>query len=88
MLCADVMANNALEAIERQVADPNAAAALKTLQNLTMLQIIKEDGADFEALDRPQLRRIGTMITEHLDAVRPDAVALSDGLGFEDHNLK
>ena len=85
--CMYYMAMQALDAIPASISDPNAQAAVMGLIDLVMLQAIKEDGGNF-GIDRAQLRRIGHLINETLDAVRPDAVALSDALGFADHNLK
>ena len=85
--CMYYMAMQALDAIPSNIADPNAQAAVMNLIDLVMLQAIKEDGGSF-GVDRAQLRRISQLINETLDAVRPDAVALSDALGFTDHNLK
>ena len=61
--CHYVMAKNALEAIPKQVQDPNAAVALIKLLDLGILQIIKEGGADFShILDRAQIRQAGLMV--------------------------
>lgn len=86
--CMYYMAMQAVEAVPKNIEDPNAQAAVMNLIDLTLLQAIKEDGGNFDALDRQQLRHISHMINDCMDEVRPDAVALSDALGFEDHNLK
>jgi acyl-CoA oxidase len=85
--CMYVMALNAVEAMPKQVEDPAALAALVTLLELVLLQAVKEDAGNF-ALGRAQQRLAQQLITERLDRVRPDAVVLSDSLGFQDHNLK
>lgn len=85
--CMYYMAMQALDAVPANIADPNAQAAVMNLVDLVMLQAIKEDGGSF-GLERTQLRHVSHLVNEALDTVRPDAVALSDALGFADHNLK
>eukprot|EP01047_Picozoa_sp_COSAG01_P052539 COSAG01_NODE_5534_length_4201_cov_48.592150_4_plen_151_part_00 len=62
--------------------------AVQKVLELVLLQAVHENGADFPALDRAQLRAVGAHITELTTQIRPDAVALTDALGFDDHVLK
>lgn len=83
-----VMADNALKSIPQYVKDDATRAALTRLFELTLLQHIHENAGDWIGVlsaehPRSMLRRINKL----LGALRPDAVALTDGFGFLDHEL-
>jgi len=87
--CAYVLARNFHAAVEDYVKDPAAKAAVRRLEELVLLQLLREQGADWaEALTYDRLEAILERILVLSDALRPDAVGLSDGLGYSDRTLK
>jgi len=87
--CAYVMAKNAQSAMPAVVKDDAARAALATLLEFTLLQLVEEKGGDFAGatLDTSQMRAVRLATNELQALVRPDAVALCDSLGYSDAQL-
>lgn len=87
--CMYYLAKEATESTPRYVEDPAALAAVTRVIDLVLLQHLREKPADlFGVLDVRQTRLMLAEINRLLDAIRPDAVALSDAFGFTDHALK
>lgn len=89
--CAHVMARNMEEAVgnRKYVRDDAVRAALTRVLQLAACQIIREQGTDFGAVVSPaQQRWVLRRINQLLNEIRPDAVALTDGWGYLDSQLK
>jgi len=87
--CVYVLARNFELAISKYIEDPAAAAAVRRLQELAFLQLLREQGADWaEALDYHQQGLVLDRIHALLDEIRPDCIGLVDALGHSDKALK
>lgn len=80
--------DNNYQAIESYAKDPACKAVMSRLLELSVLQIVRENGGDFiDVLDGRQLdlimERINTLLTE----IRPDAVPLVDAFGNSNAQL-
>lgn len=79
---------NNFTALKDYVKDPAVNAVLMRLFELMALQHVRENGTEFvDILDETQFDLILERITVLLSELRPDAVALVDGFGFQDEAL-
>jgi len=88
--CMAIMAANMEEALtdSNYIEDTAVKAVLTKLFELTMLIQIREKGMDFcDVLNGAQMRLVLAGINELLTELRPEAVALVDGLGMKDSQL-
>eukprot|EP01062_Namystynia_karyoxenos_P055911 TRINITY_DN46923_c0_g1_i1.p1 TRINITY_DN46923_c0_g1~~TRINITY_DN46923_c0_g1_i1.p1 ORF type:complete len:710 (+),score=320.27 TRINITY_DN46923_c0_g1_i1:81-2132(+) len=84
-----IMARNNWNALPEYVKDPATRAVLVRLFELAALQQIHEHCGDWMGvLDADQVDLMLERINELLLEIRPDAVALTDGFGFSDYDLK
>lgn len=82
-------AQNFSYALENYIKTPGAKAVLAKLLELTLLQIVSENGGDFiDILNGEQLDLVLDRINALLSEIRPDAVALCDAFGFKDSALE
>merc|ERR1739848_343254 len=69
--------------------DPGIKAAMQRLFELMVLQQVRECAGDWiDLLDSKLLRLCHRRVKDLLCELRPDAVALVDGFGFTDAELK
>jgi acyl-CoA oxidase len=87
--CAYVLSCNFHEAIDKYVKDPAAKTAVQRLEELALLVLLREQGADWvETLSYDQLDFALERIQALCDSIRPDCVGLTDALGHSDKALK
>ena len=76
-------------AIPEYVEQPEATAAVEKLCELAMLKIVHEHAGDWVGcLSSEQLEQVSDRIEQLLLQLRPDAVGLTDALGFTDWDLE
>jgi len=86
--CAYVLARNFHDAIGKYVRDAAAQAAVRRLEELVFLQLLREQGVDWaEVLNYHQVDIIMDRIHSLCDEIRPDCVGLTDALGYSDRAL-
>eukprot|EP01065_Artemidia_motanka_P013705 TRINITY_DN17691_c0_g2_i1.p2 TRINITY_DN17691_c0_g2~~TRINITY_DN17691_c0_g2_i1.p2 ORF type:complete len:704 (+),score=274.47 TRINITY_DN17691_c0_g2_i1:65-2113(+) len=84
-----IMARNNYSALDDYVKDPATRTVLGRLFELMAAQQIHENCGDWMGvLDAEQVDLLLERINELLAEIRPDAVALTDGFGFSDYDLK
>eukprot|EP00756_Hemistasia_phaeocysticola_P023045 Hpha_TRINITY_DN15868_c2_g3::TRINITY_DN15868_c2_g3_i2::g.192178::m.192178/K00232/E1.3.3.6, ACOX1, ACOX3; acyl-CoA oxidase len=84
-----VMARNNWTSLGEYVKDPATKAVLERLFELMALQQIHENRGDWlGVINEAQADLMLDRINELLAEIRPDAVALTDGFGFSDYDLK
>lgn len=77
------------DAVHEMVTDePVKAVLLRMLELLCLIRIRENAGDWMNALGEDDLDLLQTRINEVLDELRPDAVALVDGFGFDDYQLQ
>jgi len=81
------LAKNNLQVVQEKTSQGPLREALLRLYELMALQQIYENAGDFLGL-LPDADPILARINRLLEEIRPDAVALTDGFGFTDWNLK
>jgi len=87
--CLYVLARNFHAAVEDYVKDAAATVAVRRLEELALLQLIREQGVDWaEILDYDKLEAVNERIYSLCDSIRPDCVGLADALGYSDKTLK
>lgn len=84
-----VMAKNNAAALAKYVAHPAIRAAMQRLFELMVLQQVREGAGDWvDLLSSQLLRQCHARVKRLLAELRPDAVALVDGFGYSDEELR